>query len=119
MADLINRGMQWLQARRHKGMSVTVTVQRSGETDITPAATVGFTRFESQGYEGIIEQVTRDYIFRASDYGPAWATTEPLVGDLIVEGGSTYVVIEPAGRQPWSWSDPYGLDIRVHTTEVV
>lgn len=113
MADLLGRGLRWLQQQRERHLTATITYQHAtGSLDLP--ATVGQSTFELIDGNGVVLRVqSRDYLVSA-----ALLSMEPKVGHRIVDDGYVYEVCELAGEPAWRWSDPYHQAYRIHCKEV-
>lgn len=119
MADLLERGSNWLEDQRTLHATRTVTYQRGAETVDLPAS-IGRTEFEADDGFGVIEKTeSRDFLVLAADLVLAGATVLPERGDRIREtqGGATFVheVLAPGSVPHWRYSDPYRRTLRIHT----
>ena len=113
MADLLGRGLAWLEEQRTKHLTTTVTYQY-GSTSIDVPATVGRSQFELVDSGGVVLRVeTRDYLISAAALG-----VEPKAGHRITDSGHVYEVAELPGEPAWRWSDPLHQAYRIHTKEV-
>lgn len=115
MADLLASGASWLAG--HLLASASRPVQyRRGVDVVSVSASVGNSRFESQGTSGVVEVwESRDFIFKAGllPFG------EPLRHDMITETLSgidvTYEVTSPRGVPVFHYGDAFRQTLRVHT----
>lgn len=116
MGDLLRTGAAWLERQRSRHLTNPVRYRR-GTTDLTVAATVGRTHFETTGLGGVLERIeSRDYLIAAAALA---ALGPPQRGDRISEetGGARHTaeVVAP-GREPhWRWADPGRTCYRIHT----
>jgi len=115
MSDLLASGAAWLAGQLAAGASRSVRYSRGADYG-TVSATIGSSRFESQGTSGVIEQwESRDFIIKAGTlpFG------EPLRHDKIVETVNgvdvTYEVTSPRGVPVFHWGDAFRQTVRVHT----
>ena len=115
MADMLSAGASWLADQFAASASLTVAYKR-GNNSSQFVATIGKSKFESSGQNGVTEQwESRDYIVKTEDlpYG------EPLRGDMIVEdiGGVSvfYEVAAPRGVPLFHYGDAFQHLVRVHT----
>ena len=123
MADLLDRGLQWLHGKRQQHMARTVTYRRTEAGQVTTInleATIGRTQFEQVNEFGLVRTLeSRDYLFAAADLRIGGAVVLPKSGDKILEfaDGKCYVheVMSPTDGPPWRYSDPYRRTLRVHT----
>ncbi len=122
MADLLQKGSDWLEGMRTAHASRPVVYVR-GTDSIEVAATVGKTVFRLDKGYGVIERVeARDYLVLAADLVLGGAAALPKAGDRIreTEGGKAFVyeVMAPGNEPCWRWSDPYRQTLRIHTKHV-
>ncbi|RIK82065.1 MAG: hypothetical protein DCC67_07565 [Planctomycetota bacterium] len=120
--DLIERGLAWLDAQRHRHLSRTVTYQRGGQS-VELAATIGRTEFEQADHFGVIHRTqSRDFLVRAADLVLGGQPALPVAGDRIREGDGdktfVYEVMAPGSEPPFRYSDPYRRTLRIHTKHV-
>lgn len=120
--DLIERGLAWLGAQRHRHLSRLVTYQR-GNQSVELAATIGRTEFEQADTFGAIQRTqSRDFLVRTADLVLGGEPTMPVAGDRIREGDGektfVYEVMAPGGEPPFRYSDPYRRSLRIHTKHV-
>ena len=123
MADMLERGAAYLEARRDEVMTRAVVYQR-GVARLTIQATVGRTVFEETDANGAyLRTESRDFLVLAADLVVGGAAVRPEAGDRIEEisgDGKTYVyeVLAP-GREPcWLFADAYRITLRIHTKQV-
>ena len=122
MADLLQRGMAWLESQRTKFMTQSVIYQR-GTDDIEVLATIGTTTFQVDDGDGAMLRVeSRDYLILAADLMIGETPILPKRGDRIREasGGQVFVyeVMAPGDEPCWRWSDAYRQTMRIHTKQV-
>lgn len=126
MADLIQKGLAWLDDQRHAHMTQTVLYVRDTENAsyvVELLATIGRTEFEQVDEFGIVHKLqSRDFLIRAEDLVLNSELTLPKAGDRVREtvGAQTFVyeVMAPGGEPPWRYSDPYRQALRIHTKHV-
>lgn len=126
MADLIQKGLAWLDDQRHAHMTQTVLYVRDTEHAsyiVEVLATIGRTEFEQVDEFGIVHKLqSRDFLIRAADLVLNSVLTLPKAGDRVREsvGAQTFVyeVMAPGAEPPWRYSDPYRQTLRVHTKHV-
>ncbi len=110
MADLLQKGSQWLERMRTEHCSGPIEYRRGAQTRGV-RATFGSTRRESADESGlVIESRTRDFLILAAELGIL-----PQPGDVIAVGGRRFEVMDLAGEGGWRWSDPYHQTLRIHT----
>ena len=122
MADLLQKGSDWLEGMRTAYASRPVVYVR-GTDSVEVPATVGKTVFRLDKGYGAIERVeARDYLVLAVDLVLGGAAALPKAGDRIreTEGDKAFVyeVMAPGGEPCWRWSDPYRRTLRIHTKHV-
>ena len=122
MADLLQKGSDWLEGMRTVHASRPVVYVRGTESVDVPA-TVGRTVFRLDKGYGVIERVeARDYLVLAVDLVLGGAAALPKAGDRIRETEDSkafvYEVMAPGGEPCWRWSDPYRRTLRIHTKHV-
>jgi hypothetical protein len=122
MADLLQKGSDWLEGMRTAHASRPVVYVR-GTNSTEVVATVGKTVFHLDKGYGIIERVeARDYLVLSIDLLLGGAAVLPKAGDRIreTEDGKTFVyeVMAPGGEPCWRWSDPYRRTLRIHSKHV-
>lgn len=115
MSDLLASGAAWLADQLAAGAAKSVRYFRGVDSGMINA-TIGNSRFESQGQSGVVELwESRDYVIKAGvlPFG------EPQRHDKIVEtiGGIdvTYEVTSPRGVPVFHYGDPFRQTVRVHT----
>jgi len=115
MPDMLASGASWLAGQLAAGASRSVRYSRGADFG-TVLATIGTSRFESQGTSGVIEQwESRDFIIKAGTlpFG------EPLRHDKIVDTINgvdiTYEVTSPRGVPVFHYGDAFRTTVRVHT----
>jgi len=115
MSDLLASGASWLAGQLSASASRSVRYYR-GTNYGAITATVGTSRFESQGTSGVLEMwESRDFVIKAGTlpFG------EPLRHDKIVETVNgvdvTYEVTTPRGVPVFHYGDAFRQTVRVHT----
>jgi hypothetical protein len=119
VADLLDKGSNWLEGQRKKHATREVTYRRGAES-VVVKATIGRTVFEQDDGTGVIVRTqVRDYLIDTVDLVIAGQPTLPEKGDRIEEtdAGKKYVYeVLPLGSEPhWRYSDPYRRTLRIHT----
>lgn len=123
MSDMMQKGFDWLNEKRHQYMTKTVTYKR-GTDSVELQATIGKSEAEAKDeYGGIRGEITsRDYLIRVEDLILGGVPTTPVAGDRIEEtdGNKTYVyeVMALGIRPSFEYSDPYHKLFRIHTKEI-
>lgn len=115
MSDLLASGAAWLAGQLSASASRSVRYSRGADYG-TVTATIGTSRFESQGTSGVVEQwESRDFVIKAGTlpFG------EPLRHDKIVDTINgvdiTYEVTSPRGVPVFHYGDAFRQTVRVHT----
>jgi len=117
MADLLQRGMAWLEAKRTKFMTQTIVYQR-GHDSVEVLATIGSTTFNIDDGGGALLRIeSRDYLIRAADLKIGETPVLPKRGDRIREANYIYEVVGPGDEPCWRWSDGYRQTLRIHTKQ--
>ncbi len=119
MGDVLDTGLAWLDAQRHRHMSGPIRYRR-GSLSVDVLASVGHTVFRiDDGYGRLLRTESRDYLVRAVDLVLDGSPILPQYGDEVHETreGVTYryEVLAPAGEPEWRYSDPYRKTLRIHT----
>jgi len=119
MADILERGSNWLEDQRVAHASRPVEYQR-GESNVEVPASIGRTVFEIDDGGGILERTeSRDFLVPAASLVLNDTQALPERGDRIRETiGSvtfTYEVMAPGKEPPWRYSDAYRPTLRIHT----
>ena len=115
MSDLLASGASWLAGQLSASASRSARYYRGADYGVV-SATVGTSRFESQGTSGVLEMwESRDFVIKAGTlpFG------EPLRHDKIVETVNgvdvTYEVTSPRGVPVFHYGDAFRQTVRVHT----
>lgn len=115
MPDLLANGSAWLADQLAAAASRSVRYYRGVDYGQV-LATIGNSRFESQGTSGVIEVwESRDYVIKSGvlPFG------EPQRHDRIIETLNgvdvTYEVTSPRGVPVFHYGDPFRATVRVHT----
>lgn len=115
MSDLLASGAAWLADQLAAGAAKSCRYYRGVDYGVV-SATIGTSRFESQGQSGVVETwESRDYMIRVGTlpFG------EPLRHDKIVETINgvdvTYEVTSPRGVPVFHYGDAFRQTVRVHT----
>lgn len=115
MSDLLASGAAWLAGQLSAGASSSVRYYRGVDYG-TVSASIGSSRFESQGTSGVLEMwESRDFIVKAGTlpFG------EPQRHDKIVQTINgvdvTFEVTSPRGVPVFHWGDAFRQTVRVHT----
>ncbi len=100
-------------ARRLGGIEI---VYRRGDDDLPLSATLGRSTWQLEnGSAGLVVFESRDYLIDAAGLQLRGAPLIPQRHDKIVEGCFVYGVLDEASIPAWRYSDPFRLQIRVHT----
>ena len=126
MADLIQKGLAWLDDQRHAHMTQTVLYVRDTESAsyiVELLATIGRTEFEQVDEFGIVHKLqSRDFLIRAADLDLGAGPVLPRAGDQVRETVGTsvfvYEVNAPGGQPPFRYSDPYRRVLRIHSKHI-
>ncbi len=122
MTDLLQKGSDWLEAKRTQYASRVVTYTR-GAASVDLPATVGKTTFEvDDGYGVLVRHEFRDYLILAEQLVLNDENVLPERGDRIREtiNGRTFVYeVTAPGKEPcWRYSDAFRKTLRIHTQEI-
>jgi len=114
MSDLLASGASWLAGQLSASASRSVRYYRGADYGMVNA-TIGMSRFESQGTSGVLEMwESRDFVIKDGTlpFG------EPLRHDKIVETTNgvdvTYEVTSPRGVPVFHYGDAFRQTVRVH-----
>ena len=122
MANLLEKGSQWLETMRTNHLASPVTYRR-GQGQVTVNATLGKTDYETSDESGFtVKAHTNDFLVIAVDLMIDDDLITPKVGDqIILTRNSRQAVFEvlalPSG-ECWRYSDPFGKTLRIHTKQV-
>ena len=115
MSDMLASGASWLAGQLAAGASRSVRYSRGADYG-TVNATIGTSRFESQGTSGVIEQwESRDFIIKAGTLPFGEPVRHDKVIDTINGIDITYEVTSPRGVPVFHWGDAFRQTVRVHT----
>jgi len=122
MTDMLQAGLDWLEAQRREHLSRTVTYRREGFTVEVPA-TVAATEFEvDDGFGIIVKQQMQDYLIAAEDLVLDGQQVLPEPGDDILDASSGTVQVyevTPLGReQHFRFCDPAQKTLRIHVKHI-
>jgi hypothetical protein len=116
MADLLERGVRWLEEQRTKHCTRDVTYVR-GAASVVVKATVGRTQFETDDGQAVrVDFTDRDYLIQAADLVLGGNAVAPQPGDRIRESHSGQVLVFEV--IDWRYSDPYRQTFRIETKHV-
>ena len=115
MSDMLASGASWLAGQLAAGASRSVRYSRGADYG-TVNATIGTSRFESQGTSGVIEQwESRDFIIKAGTLPFGEPVRHDKVIDTVNGIDITYEVTSPRGVPVFHWGDAVRQTVRVHT----
>ena len=115
MSDMLASGASWLAGQLAAGASRSVRYSRGADYG-TVNATIGTSRFESQGTSGVIEQwESRDFIIKAGTLPFGEPVRHDKVIDTVNGIDITYEVTSPRGVPVFHWGDAFRQTVRVHT----
>jgi hypothetical protein len=118
MGNLLQTGAAWL-AGVHKLYAGQAVTYSRGAASVAWTATLGKTEFQRINSAGVVTTFTsRDFLGLAADLILDGQPATPRAGDRITEDGEVYEVMDLGGEQPWRWSDPYKVRLRIHTKRV-
>lgn len=113
MTDLLQTGIEWLDAQRKAVLSRSVTYQRGGDS-VAISATLGTSEEEVYDQFGTSMRVKRtDFLITAADLILDGDLTTPTPGDLIVLGTRTYEVMALSDGCHYA-ELPGGVTLRIH-----
>lgn len=116
MADLLERGVRWLQEQRTKHCTRDVTYVR-GAASIVVKATVGRTQFETDdGHAVRVDFTERDFLIQTADLVLSGNAVTPQAGDRIRESQNGQVLVLEV--IDWRYSDPYRQTFRIETKHI-
>ena len=115
MSDMLASGASWLAGQLAAGASRSVRYSRGADFGAV-SATIGTSRFESQGTSGVIEQwESRDFIIKAGTLPFGEPVRHDKVIDTVNGIDITYEVTSPRGVPVFHWGDAFRQTVRVHT----
>ncbi|HOQ06010.1 MAG TPA: hypothetical protein PKY88_12445 [Anaerohalosphaeraceae bacterium] len=116
MADLLQKGLQFMENQRRRHLAQEVTYQRGAES-VPVLATFGKTTYEVEEAEGVtVGAEVVDFLIAAADLVIQDQPIRPQYGDqIIVAGQGTYEVLDLPGAGCYRYSDPYQMTFRIHT----
>lgn len=119
MADLLQKGLQFLQSQRRRHLAQEVIYQRGAES-VPVLATFGKTTYEVKEAEGItVGAEVVDFLITAANLVLQDEPIQPRYGDqIIVSGQGTYEVLDLPGDGCFRYSDPYQMTFRIHTKRI-
>ena len=123
MGDMLADAAEWLGDVLHTHASRSIAYVRGAES-LDLKATIGQTEFGIADESGmVVTHQSRDFLILAADLILSGLQAEPARGDQIQERQAdgqvlVYEVMAPGGMQPWRYSDPHRIVMRVHTKQV-
>lgn len=122
MADLLQKGSDWLEDQRTQHLTRSVVYQRGTSSAEVPA-TIGKTVFELDDGYGVLEKVeSRDYLVLRNALVLDGQVALPERGDRVRETDGTkvqvYEVMAPGKEPHWRYSDPYRKTLRIHSKHI-
>jgi hypothetical protein len=112
MTNLLQSGIEWLDAQRKASLSQSVTYER-GHDSVELAATLG-TSEEEVFDSGTSMRVKRtDFLVTAADLVLDGELITPIPGDRIVSGTKTYEVMALSDGRHFE-EFPGGVTLRIH-----
>ena len=113
MTDLLRQRAAFLESKRDSHCTSPVSYNKLGGDTITVNATMGKTGFETTDESGFrIGGTIVDFLILSASLG-----FEPSSGDIIVDSGRKYEVLDIGSDGCWRWSEP-GITYRIHTTDI-
>ena len=113
MTDLLRQRAAFLESQRDSHCTSPVDYKKLGGVTKTVNATMGKTGFETTDESGFeIGGTIVDFLILS-----AALEFEPSQGDIIVDSGRKYEVINIGPDGSWRWSEP-GITYRIHTTDI-
>jgi hypothetical protein len=113
MTDLLQTGIDWLDAQRRASLSRLVTYERGGDS-VQIAATLGTSEEEVYDQFGTSMRAKRtDFLITAADLILDTVLTTPEPGDRIVSGTKTYEVMALSDGRHYV-ALPGDVTLRVH-----
>jgi len=113
MSDLLRKGAEWLEQKRHDFCSSPVEYNQDGQS-VPVQATYGKTGYTiTDGQGGSVGAHVVDFLIMADELG-----LKPKEGDTIIADGVQYEVMNFGDDGCWRWSDSYLITFRIHTREV-
>lgn len=119
MADLLQKGLEFLESQRQQHMAQEVTYKR-GADSVAVLATFGKTEYQVEESEGItVGAEVVDFLITAADLVIQDQSIQPKYGDqIVVEGQGAHEVLDLPGVGCWRYSDPYQMTFRIHTKKI-
>jgi len=113
MTDLLRERAAFLESQRDSFCTSPVEYRRLSGVTKTVNATMGKTDFETTDENGFkIGGTAVDFLILSAALG-----FEPSAGDIIVDSGRKYEVLDLGSDGPWRWSEP-GITYRIHTMDI-
>jgi hypothetical protein len=115
MSDLLASGAAWLADQLSAGASRSVRYYRGADYGVVNA-TVGTSRFESQGTSGVIEQwESRDFLIKSGSLPFGEPQRHDKIRETLNGVDVTYDVTSPRGVPVFHYGDAFRQTVRVHT----
>lgn len=116
MADLLEKGVRWLDDQRTKHCTRDVTYVRGAASRVLKA-TIGRTQYETDDGQAVrVDFTERDFLIRGVDLVMAGSPTVPAVGDHIREEANGQILVFEV--IDWRYSDPYRQTFRIETKHI-
>ncbi|MCC6165103.1 MAG: hypothetical protein IT182_17295 [Acidobacteria bacterium] len=121
MANLLQKGVEWLDVRRKAHLASSVVYTRPSILGFVGLqATLGETVFDQVDEHGVVHRFeSRDFLITAADLVLGGSVTLPVAGDRItvtINGMSrVHEVMAPGDEQPYRFCDPHRVTMRIHT----
>ncbi len=104
---------EFLESKRDSFCASPVEYRQLGGVTKTINATMGKSDFETTDDSGLkISGSVVDFLILSNALG-----FEPKSGDIIVDSGRKYEVLDLGSDGPWRWSEP-GITYRIHTMNI-
>jgi len=122
VADLLRKGLTWLEQMRHEHLAAEV-VYRRGSDQVAIKATVGKTEVEQTDEYGLtVKSEVVDFIVRPGDLVVNSVVIEPQPGDQVLlprdDRTSDVYEVMPLGAEPcYQRIDAYQA-LRIHTRRI-
>ena len=122
MADMLQKGLPWLETMRAAHLASPI-VYRRGQDEVAVNATLGKTDYETSDENGFtVKAHTNDFLITAIELMVNDDLITPRVGDQIIinRNGKEIIfeVLALPGDGCFRFSDPFGRTLRIHTKQV-
>ena len=112
-----SRASAWLASRLETAAGVDIVYRRDA-ADCELTAVPGRRDSEDYGSDGAaVVSTQHDWIVDPTELVIDSETITPQLGDLIIHGDQTFIVVYGDGENVWRWTDQYRQRIRIHTVE--